>query len=127
VFFGADIRARKPFAAATGPRDKIYLLASPDDAGSASVIECDEHLSPRLILDLALPDAFDPRMIGITSDRIYLAGSVGKVVYYPLDPKQPAGQVIDSVLNRVKAWRLRPAIRSGKPTAVPMKVSIGVR
>jgi hypothetical protein len=96
VFFGADIRARKPFAAAAGPGDKIYLLASPDRAGSASVIECDEHLSPRLILDFALPDAFHPRMIGITSGRIYLADAAGEVAFYPLDPKPSAGQVIDS-------------------------------
>jgi hypothetical protein len=96
ALLGADIRARKPFAASAGPGNKVYLLGSPDRAGSASVIECDEHLSPRLILDFALSDAFHARMIGITSGRIYLADPAGKVAFYPLDPKPSAAQVIDS-------------------------------
>jgi hypothetical protein len=96
TFLDADISARKPFAAAAGPDDKLYLLASPDHAGSASVIECDDHTSPNFIFDLALPESFHPRMIGITGGRIYLADPAGKVAFYLLDPEPSAGQAIDS-------------------------------
>jgi len=92
TLLGTDIRARKPFAAAAGPDDKLYLLA-----GSASVIACDHHSIPNFIFDLALPESFHPRMIGITGDRIYLADPAGKVAFYPLDPKPSTRQSIDSM------------------------------
>ncbi len=77
------VASRKPIAAAADASGTIYLLGSASSPGRVSVIECNEHGEEKFTFDYATPGAFQPRMIAVGSERVYLADPFGKIVFYP--------------------------------------------
>jgi hypothetical protein len=93
---GISASAEHPINAAALPDGRIFLLGSTREPTSASIIECDEHAGPVAIFDYALPERLSPRMIGITSDRMYLADANGRVAFYAFVADQMNARVVDS-------------------------------
>jgi hypothetical protein len=88
--------ARKPIAASADPEGRIYLLGEPGNVNADSVIECDDRGTPKFIFDYAVSAGFNPRMIGITDENIYLVDPVGKIAFYRLNREAPSAEVLDA-------------------------------
>ncbi len=112
VWPGAITSTRKPIAAAADHEGRIYLLGERGTADSSSVIECDDHGPSKFIFDYAVAAGFNPRMIGITSEHVYLGDPAGKVALYRLNRETPSAEVVDAspeLLTDVEP--LRAAVR----------------
>ncbi|HEY3836243.1 MAG TPA: energy transducer TonB [Bryobacteraceae bacterium] len=86
-------------SAAGSPDGKIYLLGS-RAAGTASVVECDEHAHPKFIHDHTLPAWFDAQLLAVTPASLYLIDPRGKVEAIPSNPEPGEGRAIDAFPQR---------------------------
>jgi hypothetical protein len=96
VWPGDIVAARKPVAAAADNQGRIYVLGERGNAGSTSVIECDDQGDPKFIFNYALATAFNPRMIGIAGEHAYLVDAAGRIAFYPLDREIISPEVLDT-------------------------------
>ena len=96
VWPGAITSARKPIAAAADHEGRIYLLGERGSVDSRSVIECDDHGTPKLVFDYAGAAGFNPRMIGVAGEHVYLVDPAGKVAFYRLDREATPAKVLDA-------------------------------
>jgi hypothetical protein len=96
VWPDAITSARTPIAAAADHEARIYLLGEPGSAGSSSVIECDDHGTPKFLFNFAIAAGFNPRMIGIAGEHVYLVDPAGRVAFFRLDRETPSAERLDT-------------------------------
>jgi hypothetical protein len=75
---------------------RIYLLGERATVNSTSVVECDSRGTPEFILEYAIAAGFNPRLIGITGEHVYLVDPSGKVTFYPLTRETTSAEVLDA-------------------------------